>query len=377
MGRMKASPSGNEVNPLQRMLGTFLRLERVKLGYSTADVARRLGLTDTYLRLAESGRAALNQSLVFKIIAVFAASSDPTHDSRTISFNRFALFLVGTHWVGAEMGAGSSAYIATETLADNVTDFRLFCDLTKGYFDHAEGSSEQKQFLEEVAAPEVGSFLRLESYGQVSATQKDFLSIGDLPTLNIDILLDLKQSLTGRSFVHTDKIAAQWESERATQFKNFRALFSHAKHVVNSDNLDKFHYEYLIQRRFIEGKFLFIESDNDEHELKDKFVRLVNAGRKKTQVLNPMTQDEIDKVRFVCLSKIERRTYSDEIAALLNRENATLEAYWSFETHSGLEISFIGVEGDNFENIRNLSFGESERKSKLFGNLWDAINVAR
>src|SRR4051794_28674464 len=105
MGRKKGSPGGTGVNPLQRMLGVFLRLERTKLGYSSSDVARRLGLTDTYFRLAESGRAALNQGLVFKIIEVFAATNAPTHDNRTISFNRFALYLVGTHWVGAEMAA--------------------------------------------------------------------------------------------------------------------------------------------------------------------------------------------------------------------------------------------------------------------------------
>ena len=80
-GRKKVFPTGATVNPLQRMLGAYLRLERTKLGFSSNYVARRLGLNDTYLRLAESGRAALNQSLVFKIIEVFADSTSQTHDT--------------------------------------------------------------------------------------------------------------------------------------------------------------------------------------------------------------------------------------------------------------------------------------------------------
>ena len=137
MGRMKVFPAGEALNPLQRMFGTFLRLERSRLGHSSKEVAAKLGVSDTYLRLAEAGRAPLNQSLVFKIIEVFADSDAPTHDSRTISFNRLALFLVGMHWVGAEMAAlkGKNAgQRAMMALAASVSDFQVFTERTNQYF---------------------------------------------------------------------------------------------------------------------------------------------------------------------------------------------------------------------------------------------------
>ena len=382
MGRMKGSSGGGEVNPLQRMLGTYLRLERIRLGYSSAEVARRLGLTDTYFRLAESGRAALNQSLVFKIIEVFAASNTPTHDNRTISFSRFALYLVGTHWVGAEMASqksqGSAAKRGFEALAALVSDFQILYERTGAYFDLEEGDA-QKHFLENVAAPEVGIFLRSEAYDNPENTNKELLRVDELPTLNIDILLDLKRSLTGRSFVHTYEIAAKWESERATQFRYFRAVFKDPGLVLNQGNLDIFHYEYLHQRLFLEGRFIFIDSEKNETDLKNEFVKLQNIGRKKAPPdlgLKPLTGDEIDKIKFICLNSDERERYKSELEELLCRDGRVHEAYWAFETHLGLQVAFIGVCDENLENIRNLVLRDANKKLADFSMLWNDIKCA-
>ncbi len=372
MGRLKSSPSGGEPNPLLRMLGAFLRLERARLGLSTKDVADRLGLTDTYYRLAESGRAALNQNLTFRIIEAF--------ESGTISFTRFAIFLVGAHWVGFEMGSMKNAELAarraTEALALREKGFEVLYERTMAYFDIEEGSNDQKRFLEDVAAPEVGRFLSDENYGQPPLVARDFLGMGDLPTLNIDILLDLKKSLTGRSFVHTDEIAAKWESERGTQFKNFRAIFRSSDLVVDEKNLCLFHYEYLNSTSFINGRFIFVNSDRSATELTTEFVNLVNDGRAKKSITQRLEQREIDKIDFVCLDERQVILFENQIENILKRGKLDLNAYWSFQTHVDLNISFIGVEGDNFENIRNLNLIESEEKSLMFDNLWEAISNA-
>lgn len=375
MGRMKASPGTSDVNPLQRMLGTFFRLERARLSYSTKEVADRLGLNDTYYRLAESGRAALNQSLVFKIIEVFAASDVPTHDIRPISFNRFALYMVGTHWVGAEMALqpakAQAGKYAVEALASLVSEFHIFNEQTKGYFDLEEGD-EQRRFLEKIAAPAVGVFLRSEIYG---TSEKEFLQVGNLPTLNIDILLDLKRSLTDRSFVHSQEIAARWESEKASQFQMFRAIFTRSNLILNQGNLDIFHYEYLAQRRFQEGQFIFLQSDLDEKDLKRKFVEMQNVGRRKKNDTNlrDMTPDEINKLSFTCVDEQRVTLYNEKIKGILSEH----EAYWSFETHFGLQISFLGLQENNVENVRNLNLIDADAKVKEFDDLWKNINETR
>jgi transcriptional regulator with XRE-family HTH domain len=376
MGRMKASPGSGEVNPLQRMLGTFLRLERARLGYSTKEVADRLGLNDTYYRLAESGRAALNQSLVFKLIEVFATSSAPTHDSRAISFNRFALFLVGAHWVGAEMALQPSkmhqAKHSMEALASLDSDFQIFHEKTKPYFELHE-VDDQKRFLEDVAAPEVGDFLRLEAYGQPTNAVEDLMGLNDLPTLNIDILLDLKKSLTSRLFIHTHELAAGWESERGTQFKSCRGIFIGSHLIINENNLGMFHYDYLSSERYKDCRYIFIDSIDNKSKMEKNFIDWINNGRSKLPYLSPVSEKEINKIKFVWIDESEREKYS-VISNILSQDSNDYQAYWSFELHSGLQVSFVGVQGGNVEIIRNLNLRDSYRKSGDFDKLWLEIN---
>jgi transcriptional regulator with XRE-family HTH domain len=378
MGRKKATPDTGEVNPLQRMLGTYLRMERTKLGYSSGDVSHRLGLSDTYYRLVESGRAALNQSLVFKIIAAFANTAAPTHESSTISFEQLAKYLVGSHWVGAEMAARQrrrGAEHAMEDLALFVSDFQVFHERTKGYFNVREQSDEERRFLEDVAAPAVGEFLSSGTYGIGYKTDRDFLRIGELPTLNIDILLELKQSLSGRPFVHTAEIAAKWEFDRRAQFRNHRGLFSTAAPVVTEGNLGLFHQEYLKEPRFAESRILFIES-RGESETRRDFINFLNRGRARHGVRH-LTQDEKRKLSIICLSDDERRRFQGEVEDILSRDSTLHQAYWGFETTTGLQISFIGLHNGNSENVRNLALAESERKVNLFDKLWSSVYAYR
>jgi transcriptional regulator with XRE-family HTH domain len=390
---MKTVESG-AVNPLQRMLGTHLRLERARLGYSSKDVADKLGLTDSYLRLAESGRASLNQSLVFRIIGVFADSIGTTLDTRAISFPRLAIFLVGVHWVGAEMAGQKKQDLgrrAMENLAAQDADFEIFVSRTSRYFDLDEGSSAQRAFLEEVAAPEVGRFLRTEAYSRedidsiqnsVIDLQRDLLA---LPTLNLDLLLDLKRGLEGRSFVHTAEVAANWESQRASQFAQVRGLFVNANHILNRANFERFHYEFLSKESFTSLRLIFIDTgaESSTTSLTNHFIANLNAGRKKAPAaagLEPLTHKEIAKIHIVPLNDIQRKQHAESLAALQRGEGRnsppTYDAYWAFETHYKLHIGFVGWRDDNknADSTRNLTLGTSFVKAKCFDELWRALH---
>jgi len=390
MPRMKTVESG-AVNPLQRMLGTHLRLERARLGYSSKDVAAKLGLTDSYLRLAESGRATLNQSLVFRIISLFADSAGTTRDTRAISFPRLALFLVGVHWIGAEMATQKKPDLgrrAMEDLAALSVDFEIFVRSTRRYFELDEGSIVQRVFLEEVAAPEVGRFLRTEAYSRedIDSIQNSVLDIQrdllDLPTLNLDLLFDLKRGLAGRSFVHTDEVAANWESQRASQFAQVRGLFINANHILDPANFERFHYEFLSQALFASLRLIFIDTAESSREnLISHFIANVNAGRKKAEPkLEALTQKEIDKIHIVSLNDFQRKQHAEALAQLQRGEGRnsppTYDAYWSFETHYKLNIGFVGWREDsgNADSTRNLTLGTSFYKAKCFDELWKALH---
>jgi len=392
MPRKKTVESG-AVNPLQRMLGTHLRLERARLGYSSKDVAEKLGLTDSYLRLAESGRATLNQSLVFRIIGVFADSTGTTRDTRAISFPRLALFLVGVHWIGAEMAAQKKQDLgrrAMEDLAALSADFEIFVGRTRRYFDLDEGSIAQRGFLEEFAAPEVGRFLRTEAYSRedIDSIQNSVLDIQrdllDLPTLNLDLILDLKRATAGRSFVHTDEVAANWESQRASQFAQVRGLFINANHILNKANFERFHYEFLSLKAFTSLRLIFIDTaESSTEDLTSHFIANVNAGRKNAPAasgLEPLTSKEIAKVHIVSLSDQQRKQHVEALAELQRGEGRnpppTYDAYWSFETHYKLHIGFMGWRDNskNADSTRNLTLGTSVNKAKCFDELWKSLH---
>lgn len=390
MGRKKLNPPSEVVNPLQRMLGTYLRRERVRLGRSSEETAAKLGLTDTYLRLTESGRAALNLSLIFRIIEMFADTSSPTHESRTISFQRLAIYMVGTHWVGAEMArlgdAPKADHRAFETLALNVRDFALLYERVRDYF--LKDGAAQRDFLERIAAVEVGRFLQVENYYTEEFEQsykegEQVLPLSDLielPTLNLDILLDLKRSLTGRSFVHTPDVAAKWESDRASDFKFVKGVFANATLAISEENLRQFHYRFLAEPNFQELQMVFVNAGSHQSEktLRTHFADWLDWLRKdKTR-----QRDVMKKVSFRVLTPAERQAHDETLTRLRlggpahYPRGVPYDAYWSFETHSGLPISFIGwLDNKYADNTRNLDWRSAREKSRRFDQLWKELHV--
>jgi hypothetical protein len=81
-----------------------------------------------------------------------------------------------------------------------------------------------------------GVFLQSDVYthatGEAALTAWHMGNLLDVPTLNIEILLDLKQALAGRSFVHTPDIASAWESQRSSQFRSVRGVYKSADMIV-------------------------------------------------------------------------------------------------------------------------------------------------
>jgi len=391
MGRKKLNPPSEVVNPLQRMLGTFLRLERVRLGRSSEEFSSKLGLTDTYLRLTESGRAALNQSLIFRIIELYADASSPTHDSRSISFSRLGIYMVGTHWVGAEMArlgdTEDADHRAFETLALHVRDFSLLYERVRDYFQ-CEDNAQQRDFLERVAAPELGRFLRTENYYTEDFERsykdgEDVIPLRDLielPTLNLDILLGVKRSLTGRSFVHTPEVAAQWESDKASDFRFVKGVFQNERLIITQENLQRFHYRFLAERDFdgLQMIFVNVEAGQSEKTLRKHFTEWLDwlKNNKKLQ------RDVMKKVSFRVLTSKEEQTHAGTLKTLRRRGPAdplgtTYDAYWSFETHAGLPISFVGLLENKFaDNTRNLDLRSARDKSLLFDALWKDLHAS-
>jgi transcriptional regulator with XRE-family HTH domain len=375
-------------NPLQRMLGTYLRVERRRLGLDTVDIAEMLGLSDTYFRLVESGGAPLNQSLVFKLLEFLAArGAAVTSGPARVHFQRLALFLVGSHLVGAEMaalgGKRGSDLRAMEMLAKRDDDFRQFHQRTQRYYGLSE--DQLKQFLHDDAALEVAAFLGNLAYARPTKEKENLVEkvlpshgVLAMPTMNVEMVRRLIVDLSGRPFVHTPLLAAEWENRMAPTFKNVRGVYARTSMIISSKNLGMFLYPYLFERSCREVRFLFLESA-DPDVTKEQFIKQLNTARRAAG-LDVVGRDHAKKLRIACVSDKDWKTLEPRFSELRRRTNLDktwpmYDAYWSFDTTAEVPISFVGIEGTTSEDIWNLSLEESFAKRAEFDKLWGEILV--
>jgi hypothetical protein len=381
LARKKTAPSaGSRLNPLQRMFGTFLRLERKRLHLDSGFVSQGLALTETFYRLVEAGRAPFNQSLAFRLIGLFSNATARDQATAQIHFSRLALYLVGTQWVsGAMTPLGKNKHadlMAVEALAANDADFELFHLRTKDYYALREGDKQQKQFLENTAAPCVANFLGAVDYARptkhsIIESVMPSATLLALPTLNVEMVSRLLQDLAGRPFVHTQALAAQWEDRAAPTIRAIHGIYDHPSRILCSDNLEHFRYHYLREPRFGKLRFLFLEAgDETASSLRAAFIRTLNIERKKAN-FEPIEDKQSQKITFATLTNAQREQYSDQLAQLLTAgtpdgQTSRRKAYWSFDTTTNIPIGFVGGDGPTW----NLSLGESADKNGEFEKFW-------
>jgi hypothetical protein len=369
VARKKAvPPAGSRPNPLQRMFGTWLRVTRKELSLDSDFAARALDLTETYYRLVESGRATFNPNLAFRLIALLGSRTGPA--AAQIHFQRLALYLVGAQWVSAEMthleAAKRADLAAVEALAARDADFELFHMRTKGYYALREGDETQRQFLEDTAAPCVANFLATVDYARPA---KDAIvelvmpaeKLLALPTLNVEMITRLLEDLSGRPFVHTAHLAAAWEDRTSPLIRSVHGIYKDPELILSKENLRNFHYQYLLQPRFQQLRFVFLEPVNAK-SAKAAFVRTLNQEREAVD-LERLEDRHVQKIRFVALTDQQVELHRERLTRFRSGttpdgQSGVYEAYWSFDTATDIPIGFVGRKGTGTGDIWNLSLAE-------------------
>jgi transcriptional regulator with XRE-family HTH domain len=396
MGRKRGMAGGNAVNPLQRMLGAYLRVERTKNGDTSAEIARRLGLTDTYYRLVEAGKATLNQGLAIQLMLAFDHSGP---GRRQIVFSQVCMFLVAINLVGAEMAAFDDednhedpGKRAIEELTGSVAGFDDLFQRTAGYFDKEEGSPDQRRYLEEVVAPELANFLTRDpaAGSSVDGATSMPLSLDETPTLNIDAILDINRILSWRPFVHTPQFASEWEKAKAKDFRSLKAIYSDSKIIINEENLSDFQYPYLTSPSFHHFQAIFPnesglttpkQAEARAAKLKEEFVDGLNKLRRNSKY-GALSRGDTDKIVFLCLTAAERQSSAKSLSGILNLSGDNSTAYWSFTTVDYFPIAFQGRMLNAHLHptevaTENLNLSDAKKKERQFDEFWASIQQSR
>jgi hypothetical protein len=388
VGRKKSAPPSADqgpANPLLRMLGTFFRLERSALKAGSKAIAKELGLTDTYYRLVESGRASLNQAMAVKLTEVLAdRRGSQSITPSQIHFQRLAVFLVGTQLVGSSMLSAEDTdadRLAMEALAERDADFELFHRRTRGYYSLPEGEPRLR-FLEDEAVPEVRRFLSKLTYAEppeLSQIVEDVLPAKDilaLPSANVEMLVRLAADLTDRPFVHTRHVAAKWEERHARIFVRCRGVYEKAQLILAQENLDQFNYLYLSEESFKEERFLFLDP-GEKDATKAALVGGLNRAREKAG-RPPVSDTDKDKIHVAHLPASGMDAIRDQIRSLCTVASVLVEeeeyqAFWSFETSLNIPIGFVGRNVNKTLDVLNLSLAASVKREREFDLIWSEI----
>lgn len=192
MGRKRVHTTNGASNPLQKFFGVYLRIRRKTVGITVDYMARSLGVSPTYYRLIESGRAVIGLGLVSDLICVFVPRKI------YMDFSSLATLLAGIAILEKSLLDETDSEDPFRALVD-YTDFKELLSETRPYFAFQESGADQQNFLE------TGAYNAVRKFLETSPAQRDldnpYISLKDVSAGGVDILKSLHQQLIGRRFM--------------------------------------------------------------------------------------------------------------------------------------------------------------------------------
>ncbi len=353
-------------NPLNVIFGVFLQEERKNLSNLSIEeicATGMLGISISLYKMMESGYVALNSSRIPDFIRVFERSN--------LIFDRLAKYIAGQSYIEHLMITHeNSPKEAFAELADVDYEFKYFYDKCLPYFRKDDGAIEQKRFIQKELVGELKLFLQNPKYPIASEEMfKGILAdkINTVPSLSVEILLNIIDSFAKILPQHFGNIAKDWESENRQIFKSLDGYYFHEKYIVSKDNLDIYKYPFLEYDNFKEVRFIF-NSNEKKESLKSEFIKLLSDNR------SPLTENVIDKIKFETIKKPQSKFERLLIAPNAKDSNIYLHAFWVFTTVSGNKIGFVGVSGKDVNTVYNLTYKETLDRSEIFEGLWKGLS---
>lgn len=181
--------------------------------------------------------------------------------------------------------------------------------------------------------------------------------------------------LSGRPFVHTSRVAAEWENRMAPTFKSVIGVYAHRNMIVNAQNLRIFLYPFLRYRTCREVRFIFLEA-GDAEATKKEFIKDLNAARHAAG-LERVGSEDASKLRFAFVRDVKavRELATEILCRTVETKRLNYDAYWSFDTTTEVPIGFVGSQETGFGDTWNLNLQESLDKRSMFEQLWSKVLV--
>ncbi len=352
-------------NPLNVILGTYLKRERNDLGLSSASVAEELKLGDSIYRMIEAGSASLNINRLSLLVAIFKNSR--------IKLERLAKYLISVAVLDFELDQGKTLINALEILGERDEDIEYFINKTRPLYKHEYGSNEFKNVLDKVAVKELDAFLGNESYrgkGTRDFKGEAIDALLGVPSIEMPNILTFLRSLRDRQPLHVGPTAKEWEDINKEQFRFSYGLYRRADIIMDDENLEMFSYDYLLQVKFSGLQMIFVEDKISPESLRKSFISKLQKIRVKYR--RPLLEEvHLTRIKFKTVKKL-----NEPMSLLIDYRQdifGKLSAYWNFTHDYGIETGFVGGAEKSRNFAINLTYKESLKRVTIFKDVWNSI----
>lgn len=318
-------------------------------------------MSSSLYKMAEAGLTSINVNRLPDLMRVFKSSD--------LLFDRLAKYSAGQSYIDHLMiSYKQTPKDSFAELADVDSEFKHLYEKSLVYFDYEEGSIGQKKYVHDELVSEVRLFLQNNKYPIKEEEKFHGVIIKEImtvPSLNLDILLNIVTSFAKMMPQHYGTIAADWEFENRKLFTSVDGFFNNKKYIIDKKNLSIYTYEFLKNDDFSSVNFIFFSTEGSD-KLKNEFVSGLSNSRN-----NELAVEEKNKINFKSISKKRNET-----AGLLMHPKDSriqLDAFWVFTTKNGNKIGFVGVSGEDINTVYNLTYHETLDRVEIFNKLWQNI----
>jgi len=202
--------------------------------------------------------------------------------------------------------------------------------------------------------------------------------LGEIPSLNYDMLRAFIDGARNRPLLHIGRYAEEWEKANKGRFVTGVCLYSSSVGIIAPLNLERFQFPYLAQEQFRELRFLFAEDHIGQgaSNLRDEFFKRVALHSD-----IPFTEEHKAKLKIKVIPDGELTPLMNDLwsgivvpSEITAPEKEKLhKGYWSFEVEDEVQIGFTSRKNMAHHEVMNLSFDEAMNRRAWFDELWDHV----
>lgn len=364
-------------NLLSVAFGQYLARERATLVNSKSkDVAADIGISDSLLRMIESGSARIHPKYMLEFIRVFNGSK--------IQPDSLIELIVLIQHLDAFAGSCKAYSAAITELKEKASKYsRLLEPLERLVLEIQKPKPVNIPELEYELVKILEAFLSMSSLYNKSDVEIQELYpkkfFGNVPTNQIELFEKVKEYVLTQPTSYSSNTSWQWEKQNAHAFSHCYVLDTQPDLITGPANLGRYRYEYLWQLDFQKVCILFI-SDQPAAKYRDLFKKNLRTSleawntREAKDMLASYDETIEEKVVIKCISSDEAKEYADQI--LRPTPENPYNAAWVFAMTN---FQYVGVraileEGDaRLAQGDYLTFDETLDVLKTLQDLWEKV----